>query len=140
MNIGTENRGPQFRAGVSGWSLSIPSSLFACQAQLKRVFLEHPTIASVVGIYKVTGSWSGLCEGEQGCLELRQSTEGTQDSLLFWKAKGSSVYPTDAAALVVNRRLIEICLASAEPESNAPSFSSVRLGPKTEEYLCPFYL
>lgn len=77
-----------------------------------------------------------MCEGKQGCLELRQSTEGTQDSLFFWKAKGSSVYPTDAGALVVNRRLIESCLASAEPENNPPSFSSISLGPKTVEYLC----
>lgn len=144
MNIGVENRGPQLSIGVPGVvtqvagcsTHGIPSSLFACQAQLKRVFLEHPTTASVGGIYKVSGSWSVLCEGKRGCLELRESTEGTQDSLFFWKAKGSSVYPTDAAALVMNRRLIEICLASAEPESNPPSFSSASLGPKPAEYLC----
>lgn len=93
--------------------------------------MEHPIISSVVGAFKVPGSCSVPCEDKQGYLE--QSTEGTQ---FLWKAKGSSVYPTDAAALVMNRRLIESCLASAEPESSPPSFSSVSLGPKTEEYLC----
>lgn len=118
---------------VAGCSAhSIPSSLFACQAQLKRVFLEHPAFQVWLGF--IMSLVPGLC-----CVRASraawQSTEGTQ-CLFFWKAKGSSVYPTDAAALVVNRRLIESCLASAEPESNPPSFSSVSLGPKTAECLC----
>lgn len=53
---------------------------------------------------QATGAWSVLCEDKQDCLELRQGTGGTGDNLSFCKAKGSSVYPTGAAALVMNRR------------------------------------
>lgn len=43
-----------------------------------------PSISSVVGVYNVTGSWSVLCEGKQGCL-----AEHRRDSVpVFLESQG----------------------------------------------------